>query len=470
MTDGYKYRYFDPDTGRRLRPWEIPPYGDPRPPAVQPEILPPERGARPKPVEVPYRPDPRSTRPRPLPWGPGNPSKVIDQTPKPVGLARKFARGINKYNQYARALDAAELLYDLASGIKPGVLNTEVYGMTKCDGPYPPTWSLTNAGYWIALGDYDCNGYQQQNQAYGNGVWLQKAEMESPGVKTFPEGVNTPNSLVIGYGYEGIGRWNEHSSWVKTDNRTSALTIVQSPEAFGPAVNVHPNPNVMRWADPDPQPVDLAVPDSPAWKTSNYWADAVGLENLTKTDLANALKTPIAYAFSTVEATGSAPGMPPPPTVVRVPTTPRQPPEKYTRERKFISKSKALGIVLFKVLDKVSEAADVVDAVYEALPEKVRKRWPCKKRPGPVDNFGQYGIGGADCKAAAIYYNLHSVDVEQAVRNIIANQLEDAIYGGIHKHLPKQAGGDAMDESWKAFAKMLEESGLFDPLVRKGIE
>ena len=107
-----------------------------------------------------------------------------------------------------------------------------------------------------------------------------------------------------------------------------------------------------------------------------------------------------------------------------------------------ITRTKAIGIALYKALDAVSESAEVVDAVYDALPKDVRKRWEKERFPDarwirdkntgewvrvgverPGDNFGQYGIDGADWKLQALYYNWHKVDVEKAIKNIIKNEL-----------------------------------------------
>src|SRR3546814_8177011 len=82
-----------------------------------------------------------------------------------------------------------------------------------------------------------------------------------------------------------------------------------------------------------------------------------------------------------------------------------------------------IGISIFKVLDSVSEAAEVVDALYEALPEDVKKRWGRDRRPG--DSFGQYGLEGADWKLEALYYNWSKVDSEQAVKNLVKNRSEE---------------------------------------------
>lgn len=124
---------------------------------------------------------------------------------------------------------------------------------------------------------------------------------------------------------------------------------------------------------------------------------------------------------------------------IPTPTPTRTVPGEPNKERKVMARSKALLVALFNALDTISEAAEVVDSFYEALPESVRKRWE-KNHARPdapfIDNAGQYGIDGADWKARALYYNWHKVDLDLAVRNVIKNGVEDRLLGDIHKRLP----------------------------------
>lgn len=146
-----------------------------------------------------------------------------------------------------------------------------------------------------------------------------------------------------------------------------------------------------------------------------------------------------------------------------VPNAGRTRPGAGTRERKFISRSQRVLIGIFTLLDYTSEGADIVNAVFEALPKAVRKRWKCDRNNPFLDTAGQYGISNADCKLQAIWHNYHHLDMDEAIRNIIINQIEDAIYGGIHAKLPKQTGA-ALDDSFKQLAEALkwlkEEMGL----------
>lgn len=117
----------------------------------------------------------------------------------------------------------------------------------------------------------------------------------------------------------------------------------------------------------------------------------------------------------------------------------REPPRRRDREVKGKS-----GPQLWRFLDMISEGAELVDAVYDALPKSVRKKWNekpgCGKGRGLIDTAGQYGIDGADCKLQAIYYNADKIDLWEAVRNALLNELSDKIVGNIMRKLPRNIG------------------------------
>lgn len=121
-----------------------------------------------------------------------------------------------------------------------------------------------------------------------------------------------------------------------------------------------------------------------------------------------------------------------------VPPANPAPPGPGVKERK----NRTTYIVL-SILDKVSEGAEVVDALFDALPKEVKDRWgnckPVKSR-GLIDQAGQYGIDNADCKLRALWHNWEKVDLEEAVENIVTNVIEDAIAGYAFKRLPRNLG------------------------------
>lgn len=116
----------------------------------------------------------------------------------------------------------------------------------------------------------------------------------------------------------------------------------------------------------------------------------------------------------------------------------RQPPRRGEREKKVLQRG--MTAILLNVLDNVSEYAEIVDAFYDALPPRVRKRRPCDAKRGLLDNAGQYGIDNADCKARVLYDNWHLLDPAEALLNVMKNVAADQLHGLIHKTLPNNSG------------------------------
>lgn len=115
----------------------------------------------------------------------------------------------------------------------------------------------------------------------------------------------------------------------------------------------------------------------------------------------------------------------------------RRPPRGRDKEKKALSRSARIGMAIFRALDKLSESAEVVDAIYDALPDHVKRRWSKGRESRRfLDQAGQYGIDGADWKLEALYHNWHHVDIQKAMKNIVKNHVEDQVIGGVHRALP----------------------------------
>lgn len=172
--------------------------------------------------------------------------------------------------------------------------------------------------------------------------------------------------------------------------------------------------------------------------------------------------------------TGGAGGSIRPP-VVPIDPVRREPPGKRERHGKVMTRSAKVGIALYRALDRASESAEVVDAIYQALPKDVRDRWEKDRFPDahwikdkqtgkwikvgidrPGDNFGQYGLSGADWKLQALYWNWHKVDLVQAVKNVIKNELQDQVIGLIQRQLPRNVG-NAHSLGDRELAKLLDD-------------
>ena len=176
---------------------------------------------------------------------------------------------------------------------------------------------------------------------------------------------------------------------------------------------------------------------------------------------------------------------------------PVAPPGQGVKEAGKNRTSARLGRLLFKALDDVSEGCEVVDALYDALPNEAKKAaakkagyvWsPSAKKyvlPGDgslkasdntteafrpagagsrafVDQFGQYGLDGCDWKAQALYDNAHKLDVCTGVQNIMKNYVEDKLHGVTHKYRPRNTVNGLADAD-KEFGTLL--NGLLDELI-----
>lgn len=116
----------------------------------------------------------------------------------------------------------------------------------------------------------------------------------------------------------------------------------------------------------------------------------------------------------------------------------RIPPARGSKERKSMTRSKQIMLWFFRALDNLSEDAEIVDAVFDALPADVKRRWSKGRTSrGFIDTAGQYGIDGADWKIQAIWWNFSKVDIQEAVKNIIKNAIEDEIIGKTSKVVPR---------------------------------
>lgn len=107
-------------------------------------------------------------------------------------------------------------------------------------------------------------------------------------------------------------------------------------------------------------------------------------------------------------------------------------------------------------MDYVSERAETVDALYDALPDRTKKKWGCGKvNRGLIDSAGQYGIDAADCKLQALWHNYHKIDLDKAIKNIVANEIQDKVIGGVAGKLPRNVG-HAVDEGQLGINDLLD--------------
>lgn len=425
------------------------------------EVLPPERTpTKVFPGKELYPDDIRKA-------GRGPKGPHIEDKARIVGLAPNTAllrRTLGAAGTLAEMLDAADTIFTPPGG---DAATFSIPGYQICDGPYPPISPVT--GMVLQNGAGHCSPWQLTGQAMGSG-------------HNFP--VDQSIGLVGGQvwtqevwlAYVGDnGRLHEHTSfWRIPSGQPGYVPGDQSlyKDSFGtgsvaPFMEENPNRRRARLSNPFPKMgfglnTPLPKPDIAPEHVVNHDTPAGPVEGIGRA---------FEYGGSTASPSGTnvpgrnptpgkspSPGKSPTPGSTpprQIPPTPLATPEPGTKERKVMSRAKRLGIALYKALDKVSESAEVVDALYEALPKAVQKRRPCFRKAGHIDNMGQYGIDNADCKLKVLYDNWHLVDIETALKNIIANEMQDRAYGQFYKYAPKNLGS-AVDGGAKQANKGLD--------------
>jgi hypothetical protein len=268
---------------------------------------------------------------------------------------------------------------------------------------------------WILVGN--CVGGTGNNWAYYsaqmNGNFARSCLGGQAGAVTSPEAAEAAGAEGLIWAnwnaavdrYQHIRNYSRIRPWSQTVSRTW-ITRHPSQQVV--------NPNVMRWVNPTPQPLGIPAPalaPAPAPHT-----------------IVEIVSTPR-------NRNGLRPRPRPQPRVARAARS--SPPPANTKEIK--GKLTKAVAEFVKYLDRLSEAAEVVTAIYDALPKDVRKRWDRDPATGKKrkfrdgDQMGQYGLDGADWKLQALAANWHKVDINEAVKNILANHLEDKLYGAAHK-------------------------------------
>lgn len=238
--------------------------------------------------------------------------------------------------------------------------------------------------------------------------------------------------------------------------RCPGVVAAPTPIATGPVVFQPPNAPPYQPSPGDPPP-STRPPVSEGGKPSEAPTDDDG--PLAPLLLPIPLMFPPPIVVSVLPRTGAGPYVRPPR------PQPRKPPRKGQKERKAQTRSARVAIAIFRALDAISEAAEVVDCAFENLPKDVQKKWS-KGRPkrGLLDNAGQYGIDGADWKAQAVWHNSHKLDIQGMAKCLVRNHIQDQVLGAIHKRAggrvgktgPRIVPGRAIDPAMKEVNSWLD--------------
>lgn len=414
--------------------------------------------------------------------------RQLERERKGIQWTQRLGKRAGQFVRLVRGASEVASLVNAIGGLVERRYSVTIPGMRQCDpeggGGYPPIDEYVGGnGFWFARGSEHCTHFQLTGQAFGDGGFIPFYGREpyfgleiGPGETHITVGADWhTNQLCVGWTRDFGAHWIEHSSHLReTIVDPLGQEFIFSPWAY-PAAEAHaqvspfsmPNPNAERHMPPDSQPIGQAQPV--AWQ-GNIGDPGVAQDVLPELSPAaqawvGVVPSTWGFAFTggDTHADTVADNQPDAQEDPKTdePQAEAKPPEAMVRERKVKVRSRMLLVALFKALDTASEWGDIVDAMYDALPKDVKKRWKCNRRVPIIDNFGQYGISNADCKSQALWWNWHRLNVPNAIENILMNEVEDAAYGRIHKLLPRnRVRTEGETEAWKAFAKWLKAQGF----------
>lgn len=114
------------------------------------------------------------------------------------------------------------------------------------------------------------------------------------------------------------------------------------------------------------------------------------------------------------------------------------PPRQGERERKAYSSGK-LGLLLLGTLGKVTEALDVLEALHDALPPEFKAGWYKLHKRGGEEFYLRRRSASPQEMVADLWAHWNEIDLNDALVNIIKNQLEDAAIGRLGSEAQRQA-------------------------------
>lgn len=283
---------------------------------------------------------------------------------------------------------------------------------TVCSG----TVGLDGQGYWNAANDPPSvwnNATNMYNQSVYPFLSFYRARIYQHYSRPVPE------------------PWNPANPYIATPGRPFPSEFERlAPEispALLPSLSPYTAPLVMPEQAPDPIPWPLIVPARQLpnqfphlfpREGGNHAPGQAPIELAAKSPLAgrDIVVAPITGAYI---ASGSSHALKQAPAGVR--------------ERKFIlSRSSSTAVKVFWAARAITESIDVIREVHKALPREYQaKRKPLRetkkgerrRKPGPLE------------WAIALWNHWDKVDVEQALINVISNEVEDLVIGGSQRIL-----------------------------------
>lgn len=394
----------------------------PSPPGNRPQ----QRPRRGSPVRRPSRRPMRRGVPRGMlsrPYGP----PFVPVTPKTLS-------GLARLTPFARAHPATRYLFFIH----------DLYEKNTTDQP----WSdpLIDYSQWEA--DLNCGSGGRVNTLSGfNGCGNFYVSDSSFSNTKFLKGTN------VFWKWNFTGRSGEAGSRNDAATRWKLKPGVVSPRlpywpATSPAVppGVVPRVGIITNAPPVGVPLALVPyrPDGPGRETG-YEQPGLGKKPKPGKD-PRKRKT---FAPGTSIFPGDDPVNNPSPSFPGKPAVPIQPhvsrpPPPRTKEKK-VRVSQTMMRALH-IANETLEFKDIVDAIYEALPANIQAQTPRngRTRKGALAGVGRPYVLPQD-KLAAIYRNMDTLDLVEALKNVAINQVVDdvvgSVMGGADRRANKSLGG-----------------------------
>lgn len=215
-----------------------------------------------------------------------------------------------------------------------------------------------------------------------------------------------------------VPEWGQHMKSV-TFREWSPKTLPIPDTPAPTAMHVQPTPE--NWPSIQPEAVPAVMPWD-VWYPAPRWEEQFDYQKALESAPENITPWPKGQTYP-----GTNAGVFPEGVVIASPQpnarpSPQQDPAEGVRERKFKSHNAWL-LGAFKVTQKgfhaLTEYQDAVDAVYDALPKKLRRALKKKYEGDP--NVAQ--------KTWEIYQNFGKIDGAEAIKNLAENHIEDYVIG-----------------------------------------
>lgn len=322
-----------------------------------------------------------------------------------LAFGRRFGRALDPFSRVERVIEFGSMLMQTRTGGWEPTPDGGWVLATYCPAEWPradtsgpqltPGWDMGDPAKVVCLGG--------QNMSLSDGTLT----VPSPGTRRFgiwrrenPDGPLTP-------------KYTHGASWERSlANSNLETSGYQRSEVTTVAMEVMADPNMMRNLPTLPPPAGSVAPQPPRGERKR-------------------LPAPPRYKGIVLTQRGRVP---------------RGNPHKRKPDRYKTKTKKAIGggQEMFRTLAVISEVAEVIDALFEALPQSTQDRYMGKPRwwqmppewqrdnQGLLDRAGQYGIDRADVKLVALWYNWYSVDVDKFIKNVGSNLLFDRIVGEAH--------------------------------------